>query len=125
MVQAYESNNTSNYNLYKKEVSEWIYGLQNCNLYTTSDIKDPYNLSKKATTAGTSKDYVVSESVCKNTNCPELTVSYDDKTYGGKNNLGKVVIESISSLPLSSMVKWNISQIVLWKLILETLIQIH
>ena len=90
MVQAYESNNTSNYNLYKKEVSEWIYGLQNCNLYTTSDIKDPYNLSKKATTSGTSKDYVVSESVCKNANCPELTVSYDDKTYGGKNNLGKV-----------------------------------
>ena len=91
MEKAYTAGNNNSYNTLKQEVSQWIYKLQNCNLYSKNEIVDPYGVSRNATTNGTSKDYLVAQNICTNSkDCFELNVSYEDNTYGQETTLGKI-----------------------------------
>ena len=79
---AAKSGNENTINAAKKEISQWLYELQNCNLYTASEIVDPYN-SNVVPRQGTSKDYALKNALCGNNDeCPTLSIKYDDSEYG-------------------------------------------
>lgn len=85
--------NTSNNTLLseaKKDLNQWIYDLQNCNLYSSKDIKAISNTYNSATSKGTSKEAMLDKATCSDSNCLNLEFSYDDPKYGEKTTLGKL-----------------------------------
>ncbi len=79
----YSSGNENAKTTATREVSQWLYELQNCNLYTSSQIVDPYNSAVHKTENGTSKEYALTHALCGNkSECPTLSVKYQDENYG-------------------------------------------
>ncbi len=88
----YESKNTNAYNAAIKEVSQWLYELQNCNFYSKNDLVDPYS-SISMPEYGTTKEYALSRPLCEGTNeCPALTVTYEDSEYGKTPKIAKKTV---------------------------------
>lgn len=87
------------------KITQLVYDLQNCNLYTNGEIDvkyanysyDGYAVSytgeyKKATSKGTTKDYILSLANCTTEKgCISLDLEYDDAKYGAETTFGKEV----------------------------------
>ncbi len=73
----------------KDLVDQWLYYLYNCNLYSNSDIPTKISGYNKATSKGTSKDYIINQETCSSDECLDLTVNYADNAYGENNKLAK------------------------------------
>ena len=86
-------------------VTQLVYGLENCNLYSTDNLSLYYNTVTyqgygagfqgsytPAIDGGTTKDYIFKLANCKSEkNCISLEVDYDDAKYGEKTTFGKEV----------------------------------
>lgn len=93
MTTAYAGGNTALYDSTRKQVAQLIYDLQNCNLYTSSQIDNPYSDVTVSPAIGgtTSKEFALKQAACENDkSCMNLSVNYDDSVYGNIGSLGKL-----------------------------------
>lgn len=104
-VQGLESEASGNFKKALDTITQLVYDLQNCNLYTTNELDIKYNAFtyqgyamgysgdyNKATSNGTTKDYILSLANCESEeSCIGLEISYDDARYGAATIFGKEV----------------------------------
>lgn len=104
-VKTFESTASGNFKKALDKITQLVYDLQNCNLYTTNELDIKYNAFtyqgfamgysgdyNKATSKGTTKDYILSLANCESEeSCIGLEISYDDARYGAATIFGKEV----------------------------------
>lgn len=104
-VQSKEASASKEFKEALDKITQLVYDLQNCNLYTNGEIDvkyakynyDGYKVSyigeyKKATSKGTTKDYILSLANCTTEKgCISLDLEYDDVKYGAETTFGKEV----------------------------------
>lgn len=104
-VQSKEASASKAFKEALNKITQLVYDLQNCNLYTGGEIDvkyakynyDGYKVSyigeyKDATSKGTTKDYILSLANCTTEKgCISLDLEYDDAKYGAETTFGKEV----------------------------------
>lgn len=94
VVKTLAQNAKDEYYKAKKDVDDWVYDLQNCNMYNNSDVSHIYSdiSHKTAINGGTSKEYILQKSLCENpADCVNLNFEYEDPIYGSNTKFEKNV----------------------------------